>query len=38
MPQLHSAVPFDRREYELEITDNLGDLLAVLPPHLIAAI
>ncbi len=38
MPQLQSAVPFDRREYELEITDNLGDLLAVLPPHLIAAI
>ena len=29
---------FDRKDYELEITDDLGDLLSVLPPHLMAAV
>ena len=33
MPQ--SRTPsFDRKDYELEITDNLGNLLAVLPPRI----
>ncbi|HEU0116939.1 MAG TPA: hypothetical protein VFQ80_19750, partial [Thermomicrobiales bacterium] len=37
MPQApHPA--FERRDYELEITDNLQDLLAVLPPHLVEAL
>ncbi|MDP9364466.1 MAG: AAA family ATPase [Chloroflexota bacterium] len=38
MPQARTAPAFDRREYELEITDNLEDLLAVLPPHLAEAL
>ena len=29
------TLPADRRVYELEITDNLEDLLAVLPPHVV---
>lgn len=32
------AGSFDRKEYEREITDNLSDLLAVLPPHIADAI
>src|SRR5215213_9005359 len=32
------AGSFDRKEYEREITDNLSDLLAVLPPHISDAI
>jgi stage III sporulation protein SpoIIIAA len=34
MAQVHSPSSFDRKDYELEITDDLGDLLSVLPPHL----
>ena len=37
MPQVRPP-SFERKEYELEITDNLGDLLAVLPPDLAAGI
>jgi stage III sporulation protein SpoIIIAA len=38
MSQARAVPAFDRREYELEITDNLEDLLAVLPPHLAEAL
>ena len=38
MPQMHPAASYERKDYELEITDNLEDLLGVLPPHLAAAI
>src|SRR5687768_17459817 len=34
-PQGH---PAERRVYELEITDNLEDLLAVLPPQVVSPI
>ncbi|HET7095050.1 MAG TPA: AAA family ATPase, partial [Thermomicrobiales bacterium] len=37
MPHVPHPV-FERRDYELEITDNLQDLLAVLPPHLVEAL
>ena len=37
MPQARPA-PFERKDYELEITDNLEDLLAVLPPRISHAI
>jgi stage III sporulation protein SpoIIIAA len=37
MPHMPQPV-FERRDYELEITDNLQDLLAVLPPHLVEAL
>ncbi len=37
MPQARTP-SFDRKDYELEITDNLADLLAVLPPHIAEAI
>jgi len=38
MPQPRPPETYERREYELEITDNLEDLLAVLPTELTAAI
>jgi len=38
MAQLRTPSPFDRKDYELEITDDLEDLLAVLPPPLAAAV
>ena len=40
MSQAHttSAAPFERKDYEREITDNLENLLAVLPPHLADAL
>ena len=35
MPQqVHTSPSFDRKEYEQEVTDNLDDLLGVMPPHL----
>jgi stage III sporulation protein SpoIIIAA len=37
MPNLRTG-SFDRKDYEQEITDNLSDLLAVLPPHVADAI
>jgi stage III sporulation protein SpoIIIAA len=37
MPQERPPV-YDRRDYELEITDNLEDLLAVLPPHVLHSV
>jgi stage III sporulation protein SpoIIIAA len=37
MPNLRTG-SFDRKDYEQEITDNLSDLLAVLPPHIADAI
>ncbi len=37
MPNLR-AHEFVRKDYEQEITDNLADLLAVLPPHIAAAV
>ena len=37
MPQV-CPPSFDRKDYELEITDNLEDLLAVLPPDIAAAV
>lgn len=37
MPNLRTGA-FDRKDYEQEITDNLSDLLAVLPPHIADAI
>ena len=37
MPQVRPPV-YERREYELEITDNLEDLLNVLPPHVLEGI
>ena len=36
--QARTSSSFQRKDYELEITDNLADLLAVLPPQLAAAI
>src|SRR5262245_37738003 len=37
MPNLRTG-PFDRKDYEQEITDNLADLLAVLPPQIADAV
>lgn len=37
MPRVQPLV-YERREYEREITDNLQDLLAVLPEHVLAGI
>jgi stage III sporulation protein SpoIIIAA len=37
MPNLRTG-PFDRKNYEQEITDNLADLLAVLPPQIADAV
>ncbi len=37
MPQERPPV-YDRRDYELEITDNLEDLLAVLPPQVLQGV
>ncbi|HYO30241.1 MAG TPA: R3H domain-containing nucleic acid-binding protein [Thermomicrobiales bacterium] len=37
MPQVRPPV-YERRDYELEITDNLEDLLEVLPPHVLEGI
>jgi len=37
MPQVRPPV-YERRDYELEITDNLEDLLEVLPPQVLAGI
>jgi stage III sporulation protein SpoIIIAA len=38
MPQTRTADTFERKDYELEITDNLEDLLSVLPPHIADAL
>ncbi len=32
--QAHTSPAFDRKDYEQEVTDNLDDLLAVMPPRL----
>lgn len=38
MAQVRTPSTFDRKDYELEITDDLEDLLSVLPTHLSAAV
>ncbi len=38
MAQVRTPSSFDRKDYELEITDDLDDLLSVLPPPLSAAV
>ncbi len=37
MPQMHHT-GYHQRDFELTITDNLGDLVAVLPPQLVAGL
>ena len=37
MPQMHHS-EYHQRDFELTITDNLGDLVAVLPPQLVAGL